>query len=205
MDGGLPTDSAPSGLRRLLVVHRNETADTHSVELQLYLQFPVKGGLEYVPEPVRIAHRNLVVFEPSAGRKVVRRFGTGLRRIRTDASNIYVEIRIQITPFAYLMRLYSGVCMSWHFAVSAADSCLFTAYRSVQPRPTRYDVFQPYRRIDLNSCLHRNLDRYVGRLVRPFRYGRIAELDRLHFQILTVDRYGIVITLPGSPAVFQSL
>lgn len=51
MDGGLPTDSAPSGLRRLLVVHRNETADTHSVELQLYLQFPVKGGLEYVPEP----------------------------------------------------------------------------------------------------------------------------------------------------------
>lgn len=130
VDGGLPADSAPSGLRRLLVVHRNETADTHSVELQLYLQFPVKGGLEYVPEPVRIAHRNLVVFEPSAGRKVVRRFGTGLRRIRTGASNIFVEIRIQTTLFAYLMRLYSGVCMSWHFAVSAADSCLFTARKS---------------------------------------------------------------------------
>ena len=83
--------------------------------------------------------------------------------------------------------------------------CFRRAYRSVQPRPTRYDVFRSYRRIDLNSCLHRNLDRYVGRLVRPFRYGRIAELDRLHFQIFTVDRYGIVIALPGSPAVFQSL
>lgn len=64
------------------------------------------------------------------------------------------------------------------------------AYRSVQPRPTRYDVFRPYRRIDLNSCLHRNLDRYVGRLVgiplRSDRPNSIGFISRFSPSIVTV-------------------